>query len=187
MSTEFEPRAEEGGAARVHDSLPRNGETPLGGARARAAGFRLPSLFLLVTLRLPGWRRAVPIAFPLFVLEDLLESVGRLMSVFSFLSLAFFRKTQVDSGKDRRSIGNGAAGGCERTYSRGPWVDGWSPASERRREREGRFSIEFSSEWGPSWFFFLARVVRALRFEGRFTLVDVAEGASGTEIAIRLV
>ena len=44
---------------------------------------RIPSFFLVVTLKLPGTRFPVPIVLPLFVLDDLLESVDVVMGIMS--------------------------------------------------------------------------------------------------------
>jgi hypothetical protein len=46
---------------------------------------RIPSLFFVITLKLPGIRLPVPIVIPLFVLEDLLESVAIAINTFGFL------------------------------------------------------------------------------------------------------
>ncbi|NLG80614.1 MAG: hypothetical protein GX492_12470 [Firmicutes bacterium] len=147
-----------------------------------AAGCRLPSFFLLVTLRFPGWRGTIPIVFPLFVLEDLLESAGYLMSVLFFLCPALSQKARVDLGKGGRSLRGAAAEGGHWSYGQDLCADTSGPTLEHGQKRE-RFSIEF----GPSWLFALARIVRTLRYQGRFTLVEVSEGSSGTEIAVRLV
>ncbi|MGE5594045.1 MAG: hypothetical protein ACM3X3_10260 [Betaproteobacteria bacterium] len=109
------------------------------------------------------------------------------MSVFSFLFPTFSLEMPEHLGKDGGSSGDGRAGGCERSYPPSSWLHGWALASEHHREREGRLSIEFSIRDAAPWFLFLARAVRALRLEGRFTLIHVVEGASGTEISIRLV
>lgn len=182
MSSDSEPRVKKGGAARVCEAAPRRGRT-----MSRPAGMparpRFPSCFLLVTLRFPGWRGAIPIVFPLFVLEDLLESAGYLMSVLFFLCPALCRKARVDLGKGRHSLrGAAAAEGGHCSYACDSCADASGPRVEHGRKRE-RFSIEF----GPSWLFGLARVVRTLRYQGGFTLVEVSEGSSGTEIAVRLV
>lgn len=147
-----------------------------------AAGCRLPSFFLLVTLRFPGWRGVIPIIFPLFVLEDLLESAGYLMSVLFFLCPALCRKARMGLGRGPRGL-RGAAAACGHcSYARGSCADASGPRVEHSR-KSGLFSIEAR----PSWLFALARVVRTLRHQGRFTLVEVSEGSSGTEIAVRFV
>lgn len=181
MLSNSEPRVKEGGAARVCEAAPRRGRT-----MSRPAGMparpRFPSCFLLMTLRFPAWRGAIPIVFPLFVLEDLLESAGYLMSVLFFLCPALPQKARVDLGKARHSLRGAAAEGGRCSYAQGLCADTLGPTVEHSQKRE-RFSIEF----GPSWLFALARVVRTLRYQGRFTLVEVSEGSSGTEIAVRLV
>lgn len=181
MSSNSEPRVKEGGAARVCEAAPRRGRT-MSRPAGMPAGPRFPSCFLLMTLRFPGWHGAIPIVFPLFVLEDLLESAGYLMSVLSFLCPAVSRKARVDVERSHRAVRDAAAAGGHCSYAHGPCADASVPRVEHGRKRE-RFPIEFC----PSWLFALARVVRTLRYQGRFTLVEVSEGSSGTEIAVRLV
>ncbi len=126
---------------------------------------RFPSFFLVVTFRLPGWRGAIPLAFPLFAVEDLLESAGYLASALFFVCPGLARRARVDLG------GRASACAC---------APGVSTGNARAKERG---SIGFSL----SWLFALARLVRTLRHQGRFTLVEVLEGSSGTEMAVRLV
>ncbi|MCR4402091.1 MAG: hypothetical protein NUW12_04805 [Firmicutes bacterium] len=190
MSTDVEAEAKTGGAARANDTPFLSHGEARRKTRAAAAGFRLPSFFLLVTLRLPGWRRALPVVFPLFVLEDVLESAGWLASVFSHLWFARLPRARGNTDGEAGLPGRGSAG---TSVLPDPWGARMKRMKERthalgcRPGREERSSIEFSVDWEPSWFFLAANVIRALRLEGGFTLVEVAEGTSGTQIAVRLV
>ena len=62
-------------------------------ARKRKAR-RIPSFFLVLTLKLPEMRFCVPIVIPMFVVEDLLESVAIAVRVFSFLAPSLKRKME---------------------------------------------------------------------------------------------
>ena len=65
------------------------------GLRKRTRGApRVPSFFLLLTLKLPDMRFYVPIVIPLFVLEDLLESASIAIGVLGFLFPSAKRKIQ---------------------------------------------------------------------------------------------
>lgn len=55
---------------------------------------KIPSFFFVMTLKLPGVRLPVPIAIPLFVLEDLLESAAIAINTFGFLHPSLRRKIQ---------------------------------------------------------------------------------------------
>jgi len=187
MSSEFGRQVKRSEATFDSGFSLRRKETQFGRVWESAAGLRFPSFFLLATLKLPGWRWTLPVIFPLFVVEDLLESAGWLMSVVSRLSPISSAETRAHLGKDGGFSGDGWTGSCGHPDSPARWPGGRTLGQRRDQEREGRFSIEFSIRDVAPLLFFLAKIVRALRLEGRFTLVHVVEGASGTEIAIRLV
>ncbi|MDI7247636.1 MAG: hypothetical protein QME92_09255 [Bacillota bacterium] len=185
MSSDSEAHVKRNGAAAQTATAPRRGRTgPHAAGTTAAAGWRrFPSFFLTFTLRFPGWRGAVPIIFPLFVLEDLLESTGYLMSAFFFLYPALTGKTQVSLPRTGwRGMRAAAAADARRSCTDGPRADAANRKVEHGPKRE-RYSVKF----GPSWLFALADLVRALRYQGRFTLLEVSEGSSGIEISIRLV
>lgn len=164
---------------------PRRGRTGPHAAGTTAAGGRrrFPSFFLMFTLRFPGWRGAVPIIFPLFVLEDLLESTGYLMSAFFFLCPTFAAKTQgslcrTGWSRMRAAVVPGA---------RRPCTDCSGADAANQNGEHGPNRERYSVKCGPAWLFALADLIRVLRYQGRFTLLEVAEGSSGIEISIRLV
>ena len=67
---------------------------PVGSGKRTRGAPRIPSFFLLLTLKLPDMRFCIPIAVPLFVLEDLLESASIAIGVLGFLFPSAKRRIQ---------------------------------------------------------------------------------------------
>ncbi|MEW6228507.1 MAG: hypothetical protein AB1700_10575 [Bacillota bacterium] len=124
----------------------------------------IPSFFLVATLKLPGMRWTIPVVLPLFVFEDLLESTGYLASVMFFLCPSLARKVGARTGGMRI-----------------PYFEAEVAGRGRGNIRQGNARLL------PSLLRGTADLVRTLRYCGRFTLVEIADGSSGTEITVRLV